>query len=230
MTKAGAPLANCYAPALLSTKINSSENQSPASDNRKPNELRPVRISAMNDHVRVQMGLTDVVARSTATGSEKITLKVRYLLTGDDARHETVTKENNLAQRLQAAVEHALANKQVPVTIEVCIWYDDGDVWTAALTAISASFGGIEVWDLVTAASVALLPDGSMVINPAQSSGGSCMRLAMMGKMVVAWEQEGAFEREEAESALALCKTGCRTMRKLLQEYLIQRETGDSSQ
>jgi exosome complex component MTR3 len=173
----------------------------------------------------------------------------------------TSDQEVELSSRLHDAISPSipldLLMKSV-VDVFVMVLQDDGSVFAASTIAASMALSdaGVEVYDMVTACSVAIIPRGigSLVVEDkdgdedksgiSSSDSKFCLladpvedeimaaegvvTLAMMSnwKEVTFWDQTGRLPPKVASEAAELCRDGCTVMSKFMRQCL----TGDSTQ
>lgn len=81
--------------------------------------------------------------------------------------------DRDMALALEGVAEQAVVLERIPqllVEVLIEVVHDDGAVWDAAATALSAALtaGGVEMYDTVTACSAAVRPDGAIVVDLTQ--------------------------------------------------------------
>ena len=141
-----------------------------------------------------------------------------------------ISHETDLAARLQNAVSGSIPLKQYPkcvLFLQLHVLQDDGSILEACIAAISLALAdaGVEVYDLVTACTVAIHRD-TLYVDPTReetSAADAIISLAMMPqwKEVTMWNQRGkALNASQSNQALQLCRQGCHTMSLFLQEHL----------
>jgi exosome complex component MTR3 len=165
-------------------------------------------------------------------------------------------KETELSSKLQDAIRPSipleLIQKNV-VEVFCLVLQDDGGVFPAMVIAASLALAdaGVEVYDLVSAFSVAVIPrsmvelsgeedDGEddyqnrskgyfLLADPsaremlASESGGGVLTIAMMKswKEVVFWDQMGSLPSEVVLEASELCREGCGVMHRFMRQALV---------
>jgi exosome complex component MTR3 len=158
-------------------------------------------------------------------------------------------QEVELSLRLHDAISPAVPleflMKNV-VDVFVMVLQDDGSVFSASAIAASLALSdaGVEIYDLVSACSVAVIPRsivvGTSVNDDDDQEGGAYQLLAdpsedeilasdgivtlsMMGnwKEVTFWDQTGRLDPKVANDAAALCRDGCLTMTKFMRKRLL---------
>lgn len=97
------------------------------------------------------------------TGAEAAT-------TGGTSRGSDASCERDLALALEGVLEQIVVLESIPqllVEVIVEIVRDDGGLWDAATTAMSAALavGGFDMYSIVSASSAGLLEDGSIVVD-----------------------------------------------------------------
>lgn len=165
-------------------------------------------------------------------------------------------KETELSSKLQDAIRPSipleLIQKNV-VEIFCLVLQDDGGVFPAMVVAASLALAdaGVEVYDLVSAFSVAVIPRSMvemsgeedddeddyqnrskgycLLADPstremlASESGGGILTIAMMKswKEVVFWDQMGSLPSEVVLEASELCREGCGVMHRFMRQALV---------
>lgn len=139
-------------------------------------------------------------------------------------------QESNLSSQVAGALAAVVPLQQYPkcaILVSITVLQNDGDVLAAAITAASLALAdaGVELFDLVTAARVAVVGD-TLLADPTleeESSADALMTLAILPnwKEVTLWEQVGRMSPELANSAMELCRNGCRTMHRFMREHMI---------
>ncbi|KPI85596.1 putative exosome-associated protein 4 [Leptomonas seymouri] len=81
--------------------------------------------------------------------------------------------DRDMALALEGVAEQAVVLERIPqllVEVLIEVVHDDGAVWDAATTALSAALaaGGVELYDTFTACSAAVRPDGAIVVDLTQ--------------------------------------------------------------
>jgi exosome complex component MTR3 len=156
-----------------------------------------------------------------------------------------LNRESDLSARVLSALQAAVPLRPYPkcaIAIQLTVLQDDGSILPACVTAASLALtqAGIEVYDLVTACSVAVIlqTGGStsdatatavvLLADPTleEMSVADCVvSLAILPnwKEATVWEQSGAADLSQTvtNEAVNLCRDGCRTMHKLLREHLL---------
>jgi exosome complex component MTR3 len=166
------------------------------------------------------------------------------------------SKEMELSSKLQDAIFPSLPldliQKNV-VEIYCLVLQDDGNILPAMVIAASLALAdaGVEVYDLVSAFSVAVIPKGlvdmqetdtggeeslckshagyCLLADPnarevlAAESGGGVLTIAMMKswREVVFWDQTGSLPSEVLGEAGELCREGCVTMHRFMRRALV---------
>jgi len=166
----------------------------------------------------------------------------------------TITRETDLSSHISSALAAAVPLKQYPkcaLILKLTVLQDDGCVLTACITAASLALAdaGIEIFDLVTCGSVAVVPAASGDGDSTVSSGGQAqilladpdlaeitasdalMTIAVLPnwKEVALWEQSGRLTAAQANQAMELCRDACRTMHRFMREHLIEQQQQNSS-
>jgi len=153
------------------------------------------------------------------------------LLSSGKVTSWTITRETDLASRLSDSLAAAVPVKQYPkcaILVQVTVLQDDGSILPACITAASIALAGaaIEIYDLVTASTVAVVQDRPLADPTLEEIevADAVVTLALMPnwKEVTLWEQSGGLSPEQANRAMELCRDGCRTMHRFLREHLIQ--------
>lgn len=144
----------------------------------------------------------------------------------------TMAREADLAARLDAALAAVVPLRQYPQTVlvvQLTILQDDGSVLPACIAAASLALADatVELLHLVTAGTVAKLPDQGLVVDPTLDEmqySEALVTIATAGKDVTLWAQAGRLTADETSQAMDLCRQGCRTIHKFLREHLINRK------
>lgn len=172
------------------------------------------------------------------------------------------TRETDLATKLMTALEAAVPLTSYPkcaIVLHVTVLQDDGNMLAATVTAATMALvdAGMELYDVVTACSVAVLVVEHSKME--KSAGGdtkqstvilladptaeetriadSIVTLAILPnwKEVSFWEQLGtnpgtnhAISQSTVNDAINLCRDGCRTMHKFLREHWLHDLTRES--
>lgn len=157
-------------------------------------------------------------------------------------------RESDLSARVLSALQAAVPLAPYPkcaIVLQLTVLQDDGSVLAACVTAASLALiqAGIEVYDVVTACSVAVvvLPttDGekngnsvvvSLLADPTleeMNAADIVVTIAILPnwKEVTVWEQSGAaagLSQSTTNEAVNLCRDGCRTMHKFMREHLLE--------
>ena len=144
--------------------------------------------------------------------------------------------EQQLSQQVLACVQPILPLHTFPksaITVRIDVWHNDDEnlLTTALLAAVTAlaTTRGMELYNLVTACTVAVLDDGRLILDPPAVL--PCSTTAVVGSVTLAvvppssvcsWEQRGRIPTPTAASALQLCREGCQRWHKVLRSYLVQ--------
>ena len=170
----------------------------------------------------------------------------------------TSAQEVELSSRLHDAISPTvpldLLMKSV-VDVFVMVLQDDGSVFAASVIAASMALSdaGVEIYDMVTACSVALIPRGVnnnrnndaededesglskesgfyLLADPVEDeilAADGIVTLAMMSnwKEVTFWDQTGRLPPKVATEAAELCRDGCNAMSKFMRQCLIDGST-----
>mmetsp|Transcript_19681 Transcript_19681/g.24271 ORF Transcript_19681/g.24271 Transcript_19681/m.24271 type:complete len:312 (+) Transcript_19681:226-1161(+) len=166
----------------------------------------------------------------------------------------TSAQEIELSSRLHDAISPSipleLLMKSV-VDVFVMVLQDDGSVFAASVIAASMALAdaGIEIYDLVSACSVAIVPRGvetkekkvddgdsirnvdgkktgfNLLVDPVENElldSKGVVTLAMMPnwKEVTFWDQTGLLPPHISSDAAELCRDGCNTMNKFMKQSL----------
>ena len=158
-------------------------------------------------------------------------------------------QEVELSLRLHDAISPAVPleflMKNV-VDVFVMVLQDDGSVFSASAIAASLALSdaGVEIYDLVSACSVAVIPrsivvgtsvnddddqevgEYQLLADPSEDeilASDGIVTLSMMGnwKEVTFWDQTGRLDPKVANDAAALCRDGCLTMTKFMRKRLL---------
>jgi exosome complex component MTR3 len=145
----------------------------------------------------------------------------------------TITRETDLSSRLSSALAAAVPLKQYPkcaLILKVTVLQDDGNVLAACIAAASLALvdAAVEVYDLVTCGSVAVMQGGELLLADPDlaetEAADAVVTLAVLPnwKEVTLWEQSGSLSPDKANQAMELCRDGCRTMHRFTREHLLE--------
>ncbi|ORC91312.1 exosome-associated protein 4 [Trypanosoma theileri] len=100
-----------------------------------------------------------------------------------------VTPEKDMALALEGVAEQVMMLEKIPqllVEVVVEILAEDGAVWDAVTTSMSAALarGGFEMYDIFSACSAALLQDGALVTDPDAGEEGNARATALVCMML----------------------------------------------
>jgi|EP01047_Picozoa_sp_COSAG01_P067530 exosome complex component MTR3 len=174
-------------------------------------------------------------AQYSERGRLRCDLRYSSCTSPDPERHRRTTEEKGPSQRLQRALEVCLRLDKYPksvIDLYVFVLDSDGGVMELAITcgSLALAHAGIEMFDLVTACSIASL-GGQLLADPTHEeemrierqsrlrneSGMSCAGAVMMATMpslsrVTQVEQVGEFEVATLTDILHRCQEGCRQL------------------
>lgn len=156
---------------------------------------------------------------------------------------EVISTETSLSSKLHSALESAVLLDRLPkaaVLVHATILQDDGSALSACITAASLALADarVEAVDLVASCTVAVrLPPQNQEEEPptyladpteAETSGASailCLAMTPNLKEVTLWSQSGRLNAAQANEAIRICRTGCRTMHRFMREVWIGEAT-----
>ncbi len=201
-------------------------------------ELRYAPMFGIHPETKVVMSATNLDGYSSTTTP------------GGSGGGNLSSKEVELSSRLHDAISSSipldLLMKSV-VDVFVMVLQDDGSAFAASVMAatLALSDAGVEIYDLVSACSVAVvniprgLNDGGdaspylLLVDPAEDEilqAEGIVTLAMMSnwKEVTFWDQTGRLPPTIASEAAELCKEGCMVMSKFMRQCLIGSSSSSS--
>lgn len=138
--------------------------------------------------------------------------------------------DRDMALALEGVAEQAVVLERIPqllVEVLIEVLHDDGAVWDAATTALSAALmaGGVEVYDTFTACSAAVRADGAMVVDLTQEEEAAatarvvvCAGLSLGGVYYMC--HHGACEAATMAQLVQAATKGMQVRRALLLEQI----------
>ena len=166
---------------------------------------------------------------------------------------ETMSRESSLSAQLHSSLVSVLKLQDFPkcaLEVHATILQDDGSVLTTCITAASLALADarVEMLDMVASCTVAVFEadpgdvkdQSSMdVENEAsrepifladpteaeqiRASTIICLAMTPNLKEVTLWSQSGRLDVSHSSQAIEICRSGCRTMHKLMREVWISK-------
>lgn len=165
------------------------------------------------------------VQRSTAAGGHA----------GGAGPRTAVTAEKDMALALEGVAEQVVILEKIPqllVEVVVEILADDGGLWDAVATSMSAALAsaGFEMYDMFSACSSVLLGDGAIVTDPdaaeESSAQASALVCTMLGSGDICYAlHRGSCELGTVSELMASAMKGCRSRRVAIATQLTEQLT-----
>ena len=163
---------------------------------------------------------------------------------------DSVTRESSLSIQLHSALVSVLTLADFPkcaLMVHAMILQDDGSVLSTCVTAASLALADarVEMLDFVTSCTVAVIEteqNGSaetdvahgdeaiFLADPTEAERSKataviCLAMTPNLKEVTLWSQSGRLSVVNANHAIDLCRSGCRTIHKFMREVWVSQES-----
>ncbi|EAN85485.1 putative exosome-associated protein 4 [Trypanosoma cruzi] len=161
------------------------------------------------------------VRRSASAGSHS----------AGSAQPSVVTPEKDMSLALEGVAEEVVILEKIPqllVEVVVEILAEDGGVWDAVATSMSAALvsGGFEMHDLFSACGSALLSDGAVVLDPDAAEESNAQASALVCVMLNSGEicyarHQGSCEPGTVLELVSSAMKGCLSRKSAITTQLI---------
>lgn len=175
---------------------------------------------------------TGVISGSEFSDEAIVTCDWRYSTFADANEQHGDETERDLGMAVAQALEQAIVRKAYPkssIDINILVLQDDGSCLSSAIicAGLALVHAGIQLYDIVSACSIALGPSQQLYVDPDRSEekklNGTMLFSMLMGtQQVNLLQHNGELSSEQMLQTVKMATQGCRYIHSLVKKHITE--------